>query len=579
MAQIPASFVPTPFTISELADQLKKRKDEGKRTTLLIGAGCSVSAGVPMAGQMIEIIKAEYPEAYMRAMEKDAPQDEMYAACMDCLEFDERQALFTKHIEGKPINFAHLAIARLMREGYIQRVLTVNFDDLLARACAVEQFSPAIYDLSLASDPAKFAPLQRPALFYLYGQLTGYSLVNSSGETVEQATRLSKYFRFGVNSDLFLIVGYSGVNDALFKSYIAPTPYFDESLYWVSYASNEPDPTVYDALFSSNKSTYLMREKGSDQFFEELARELNIFPPLGSKNPFAYINSLLSNIKEWQFPGRKNTLTVIQTARKIVQKVIRTARRIVQAAGKQEESDPVNTSRKKRKISLFEANTALKKGDYKRVLSLYDQADAESRKQLTETIAWVYGEQGTSLLKLAQQETGEEAIRLCTEAIEKYRQALALKHYQYEILCNWGIALTELARQETGEEAKAHFGEAIEKCRQSLAIKPDDHETLNNLGNALLKLAHRQEGAEAIQLFKEAQEVLEQAEQIKPGSGSYNLACLAASSGEDEECKQWLTLAQSQKELPVKSEILEDTDFALVRDRPWFHEFLAQLPE
>lgn len=60
----------------ELADVLetvKRAKDRDKACTLLIGAGCSVKAGIPTANQFIEIIGKEYPRAYARAAKKTYP--------------------------------------------------------------------------------------------------------------------------------------------------------------------------------------------------------------------------------------------------------------------------------------------------------------------------------------------------------------------------------------------------------------------------------------------------------------------------------------------------------------------------
>lgn len=45
------------------------RKAHGRKTgcVLLIGAGCSKAAGIPLASEFVEIIKNEYPEAYKYA--------------------------------------------------------------------------------------------------------------------------------------------------------------------------------------------------------------------------------------------------------------------------------------------------------------------------------------------------------------------------------------------------------------------------------------------------------------------------------------------------------------------------------
>jgi hypothetical protein len=48
------------------------------------------------------------------------------------------------------INWAHIALAQFMNEKFIERALTVNFDNLMARACGLLSLYPAIYDFASA---------------------------------------------------------------------------------------------------------------------------------------------------------------------------------------------------------------------------------------------------------------------------------------------------------------------------------------------------------------------------------------------------------------------------------------------
>ena len=71
-------------TIDDLAETMRKAKDRGRKCTLLIGAGCSVKAGIPTAAGFVDIIRSEYPQAYGRAREKS------YPACMNELALSEQ---------------------------------------------------------------------------------------------------------------------------------------------------------------------------------------------------------------------------------------------------------------------------------------------------------------------------------------------------------------------------------------------------------------------------------------------------------------------------------------------------------
>ncbi|MFC1601807.1 hypothetical protein ACFL34_05605 [Candidatus Sumerlaeota bacterium] len=65
-------------------------------------------------------------------------------------------------------------------------------------------------------------------------------------------------------------------------------------------------------------------------------------------------------------------------------------------------------------------------------------------------------------------------------------------------------------------------------------------------------------------------------EELETGSGSYGLACIAALREDEEECLRWLESSLKHGKLPPPSHIDEDLDFAKVRDKQWFKEFLAK---
>ena len=149
--------------IEDIVDQLKTAKDKGRKCTLLIGAGCSVTAGIPTANEIVEEIKNKHKRAYKRAKQKD------YAHCMGELLPGERHDLIVKYIDEAKINWAHMCIGLLIHKGYVDRVLTVNFDPLVARACALLGEFPAIYDFA-ASKHFNSDRIPDKAVFHLHGK-------------------------------------------------------------------------------------------------------------------------------------------------------------------------------------------------------------------------------------------------------------------------------------------------------------------------------------------------------------------------------------------------------------------------
>src|SRR6266540_4168096 len=99
--------------IEDVVETLKNAKDRGKKCSILIGAGCSVTAGIPTAQGFVDVIKERYPRDYDRADEKTYPK------CMSQLAIDEQRSLIIEYVDKAKINWAHIALAQLMKTGYV----------------------------------------------------------------------------------------------------------------------------------------------------------------------------------------------------------------------------------------------------------------------------------------------------------------------------------------------------------------------------------------------------------------------------------------------------------------------------
>ncbi|MEA3293787.1 MAG: hypothetical protein U9P81_02260 [Euryarchaeota archaeon] len=199
-------------------------KELGKKCTLLIGAGCSYKAGIPLASGFVEIIEHDYPNAYERAKEKT------YPACMAELTFGHRRDLIAYHIDNSKINWAHVCIALLIHEGYVDRVLTTNFDPLLIRACALLNEFPAVYDFAV-SHLFKPADVADKAIFHLHGQRGGFVLLNTEEECNKLSSHLKPVFQDSEQGHMWIVIGYSGENDPVFDR-LVEIKRFDYGLYW-----------------------------------------------------------------------------------------------------------------------------------------------------------------------------------------------------------------------------------------------------------------------------------------------------------------------------------------------------------
>lgn len=174
-------------TIDDLVETLRNAKDRERKCTLLIGAGCSVKAGIPTAAGFVDVIRSEYPQAYNRAKEKS------YPTCMKEFGRSERRDLIARYVDEAKINWAHIVIAQLMKSGYVDRVLTTNFDPLIVRVCALLGLFPSVYDFAVAQI-LKPGDLRGMAIFYLHGQRTGFVLMNAKEECEEHSKLLAPLF-------------------------------------------------------------------------------------------------------------------------------------------------------------------------------------------------------------------------------------------------------------------------------------------------------------------------------------------------------------------------------------------------
>lgn len=261
-----------------IVDTLRANKDRKRYCSLLIGAGCSFTAGIPTAAGFVKLIEQKHSAAYSDAKKKTYPH------CMPALDSGVRRDLIADQISAARINWAHVAIAQLMAHGYVDRVLTTNFDPLVARACALVGEFPAVYDFATSTlfRPAEVA---EKAVFHLHGQSTGFVLMNTEDEVSAHGERLGPLFN-DAGGRSWIVVGYSGDNDPVFQR-LAAVSRFEFGLYWVGYLDAEPSEALRTDLLVEGKQAYFVKSYDADRFFVELAKKLGCFPRRSSSAPSA----------------------------------------------------------------------------------------------------------------------------------------------------------------------------------------------------------------------------------------------------------------------------------------------------
>lgn len=505
-------------TIDDVVELLKPAGKRPRRCTLLIGAGCSVDAGVPLAREFVGEIRKRYPQAYKRAGKKTESEDPGYPACMAELPPAQRRDLIAEYVDRARINWTHVCIARLLQAGYVDRVLTTNFDFLVVKACALLGEFPAIYDFA-ASQLFKPADIPERAVFYLHGQRTGFVLMNVQEEMKAHSKRLAPVFQDAGSGRVWIVVGYSGLSDPVFDQ-LARIKVFDNGLYWVGFQDGEPPRHVAEKLLVRKKNAFFVPGYDANSFFVTLAQRLGIFPPPLVTRPFSHLKALLDTLTPFQLPGQGPEADVTRTARRWIDEAIEscemateraaatTSKGLALAAGA---AAPAENP-------ALAATSALMQGHYDQVLAFREQYDRTGLAELGDALASAYMALGTADLEAARQESATKAKELYASAAERFEASVRIKPDLHQALAGWGMALAERASQESGEQARRLDALADEKLAAAVAVEPPDAETLTRWGGALAERAKGRPADEAREILELAAEKLRASLALQPES-------------------------------------------------------------
>ena len=278
---------------------------EGTGAVVLIGAGCSRTAGIPLAGDIAQSMAKRLARRFNAGDAQCESADDALTWLMAQGEMEPDEAdgrrdwgyryaeLFTRHFtadgvqrdiiraavaqgEGR-INWAHVCLGELVDKHYVHTVLTTNFDQLVAKGIILTGRLPVIADgiealTRVASRPAD------PQVVYLHGSMHTYSPRNSRGAVAETSDALPMQgTMWGIlrEAPLLVVVGYAGKEEGVVELLVrAGREMPNLVVYWVAY---EPDasslsPAIEDFLSGPNK--FLIPGQDADSFFAELMREL-----------------------------------------------------------------------------------------------------------------------------------------------------------------------------------------------------------------------------------------------------------------------------------------------------------------
>lgn len=274
-----------------VAEALKRAKKDGIKVNLLIGAGCSVTAGIPIASGLIDEIVREYPD------EMDNIDIKTYSNCMSKLTPVERRKIINKYVKSSKVNWAHIGMAHLMNNNFIHRVLTTNFDNIFLKACSLVGEFPGIYDMTTYGE-FRSDLMSDKSILYLHGQHTGFVLCNTEEEVENQKRKLKDTFDELKRNSMWIIVGYSCTNDAIWQL-LSDEKTFENRLYLIGYENSYENENMKKIL-GEDKYAFYIKGYNADSFFIKLMHELEIFPPKIIDKPFTYLSETINSITEYK---------------------------------------------------------------------------------------------------------------------------------------------------------------------------------------------------------------------------------------------------------------------------------------
>ena len=498
-----------------------------------------------------------------------------------------------------------------MQAGYIQRVLTFNFDSILSRACSLLGLHPSIYDFATAN-PHLYHLINDPSIVHLHGQGTGFVQLNTDEETEQHTKKLGEFIAATLNTNPSLFIGYSGNADAFFP--LLEEKYSEQHrLIWTGTKNTIEElesESVKNFLNKNSNLTHYIGNTFADDFLVQIAKELDCFPPELFSNPYKFLNQQLENVQEYPLGDGLDILANLtdylkeQSQKPLIESLYTAfihkypSKESTEDLG-DEEIDQIMWAYTKQAQLLYNKEDNKDSFDlYKKAISIKDNhmgcllnyalnlAETGQNKTDIEILekslnlferayntgyknAFIIGQHALVIANIASIQKNE--IKL-SQAFNKYEEALKLDPNHLDNLGNYSNALETLF--QLSKDYK-FLEQAIQNHITALQIAPDHLLHLNHLTSRLLMLYHFKPSEELLEkAFKAIQSAL-----IQSPNKTYNLACYYSISKNTELAKSSLLHAEQHKTLPDFQHLSQDKDLDNVRKEPWFIDLLNRLKE
>lgn len=284
--------------LSNLIKQLHNQK-QAPKFVLFLGAGSSVTSGIPGAQELVSDWRESYSEIYGKDHESKGHSDE-YSRLFEVLydkPYQRRECIEKLVIKASP-SWGHIYLVNLLKCGVFNTIFTTNFDDLLNEACS--QFSPGLRPIVCAHDSSvKYVRItsSRPKIIKLHGDFLFDDIKNTVGELAALEENTKNKFEQFASEFGFIFLGYSGndrsVMDVLSLLVKSPAA-FPCGIYWCKRKQDILGPSV-EALIK-NAHVTLVEVDGFDEFCAELHSELGLQLQDELRDPYRCLTDRLNSL-------------------------------------------------------------------------------------------------------------------------------------------------------------------------------------------------------------------------------------------------------------------------------------------
>lgn len=280
-------------TLNTIVERLSR---PGPAPALLVGAGMSVEAGIPMARKDLPQIKSVVTQiaehlffraqrrlphsqaeldAWLRAKGKLQNEATRYSDALQLIAPDPegRQRYLEQFFMGRRPTAAHEIIARFVGRGYFRQTFTTNFDPLLERALQY-----AGLDVAVAGDAdlvTKLAAGPAPVVYKVHGDYLMANHKHTLAETAALERAMYDRMVAVLAERSLLVIGHSGsdksIMDALAEGLARST---EPEILWVLYGNDSPSPILAELEHRFGRRILIASVPNYQAFWETAARRV-----------------------------------------------------------------------------------------------------------------------------------------------------------------------------------------------------------------------------------------------------------------------------------------------------------------